>query len=110
MLAKKMVMILLGCTVGITPMALRADDDAMQPKDCSSMSEEVQQFAGQLTPLNRQLFCGQFTDAQRASAIQLTQTPDATGLTMSPDMAVQKVTTGNGSNPQQKTPTGCPVK
>lgn len=109
MLAKNIAMALVGCVLGIAPL-LHADGDMAQPQDCSAMSQAVQQFAGQLTPLNRQMFCGQFTEAQRASAMQLAQTPDATGMTMSPDMAVQKVASGRGATPQQKTPTGCPVK
>jgi hypothetical protein len=84
--------------------------DVMQPKDCSSMSQEAQEFAGQLTPLNMTIFCGQFTDGQRASAMQMASTPDATGMSLSPDMAVQKVAGASGSSPKQKTPTGCPVK
>lgn len=110
MLANKALWIFVGYALGIAPLALNAGQDKMQPQDCSSMSQEMQQFAGQLSPLNRQLFCGQFSDAQRASAIQLSQTPDTTGLTLSPDMAVQKIVSGSGKTPQPKTPTGCPVQ
>ena len=59
---------------------------------------------------NKMMFCGQFTDGQRASAMQMASTQDATGMTMSPDEAVQKVSGASGANPQMKTPTGCPVK
>lgn len=107
---QKLIVVLLTGILGVGSFVLHAEDK-MKPKDCSSMSQEVQQFAGQLTPLNRAMFCGQFTEGQRASAMQLASKPDATGMTMSPDMAVQKVARASGSSPsQQKTPTGCPVK
>ena len=83
---------------------------AGQPMDCSNMSQEMQQFASQLNTTNKKMFCGQFTDGQRASAMQMSSVPDTSGMTMSPDMAVQKVAGASGASPQQKNPTGCPVK
>jgi hypothetical protein len=56
------------------------------------------------------MFCGKFTEGQRASAMQMASTQDESGMTMSPDDAVRKVSGASGSNPQGKTPAGCPVK
>jgi glucan phosphoethanolaminetransferase (alkaline phosphatase superfamily) len=73
--------------------------------DCSTMPQQMQEFAAQMTPANKAIFCGKFTDSQRASAMQMAATPDAAGAVMSPDEAVQKVSGAKG-----KVPTGCPVK
>lgn len=103
----KIVMFMLAvCCIGISLEAA----PVQKTMDCSMMSPEVQQFASQMTPENKTMFCGQFTDGQRASAMQMASTQDATGMTMSPDEAVQKVSGASGANPQTKTPTGCPVK
>ena len=108
MIIPKLKAVLLASVLGLSSLTLYGD--AMQPQDCSAMSQEMQQFAGQLTPINREMFGGKVTDGQRASAMQMASKPDATGMTMTPDMAVQKVAGASGATPQQKTPTGCPVK
>lgn len=82
----------------------------MQSTHCNSLVPEMQQFAHQLTPANQEIFCTQFSDAQRASAMQMSTSPDSTGAMTSPDAAVQKVIGASGSNPQVQVPTGCPVK
>jgi hypothetical protein len=80
---------------------------------CTTMGPDIAQFAMQLSGDNQKMFCGQFNDAQRSTAMQLASQQDAMGKSMmSPDQAVQKVAMDNNivpSNPQ-KTPTGCPVK
>ncbi len=83
---------------------------APSPASCSSLVPEMQQFAQQLTPANQAIFCTQFSDAQRASAMQMSTSPDSTGAMTSPNEAVQKVVGASGSNPQGQVPTGCPVK
>ncbi len=95
--------------VGMSPMVLEAAP-MQKMMDCSMMSSEMQEFASQLTSGNKAMFCGQFTDGQRASAMEMASKEGAAGMTMSPDEAVQKVSGANGSNPQGKTPRGCPVK
>ena len=97
------------CMIGVALLQVEAAP-MQKAMDCSTMAPEMQQFASQLTPANKTIFCGQFTDGQRASAMQMASTQDATGMTMSPDESVQKVSGASGSNPQGKTPTGCPVK
>lgn len=81
-----------------------------QSTNCSTLVPEMQQFAQQLTPANQAIFCTQFSDAQRASAMQLSTTPDSTGAMTPPNEAVQKVVGASGANPQGQVPTGCPVK
>jgi len=81
------------------------------PMDCSTMGADMQQFASQLNPANKKMFCGQFNDSQRAAAMQMATQQDSTGASMmSADQAVQKVAATNNMTPSQKTPTGCPVK
>jgi hypothetical protein len=81
------------------------------PMDCSNMGPDMQQFAGQLNATNKKMFCGQFNDSQRASAMQMASQQNSSGaMMMSPDQAVQKVATDNNMMPSAKTPTGCPVK
>lgn len=100
---RKVIWVLMTCMMTLSL-------QAAQTMDCSGMSADVQQFALQLTPENQMMFCGQFTDGQRASAMQMISTPDATGAMMTPDAAVQKVAGANGATPKDKVPTGCPVK
>jgi hypothetical protein len=107
--SKIITFVLALCGTGVALGAMEVTDTS-KVMDCSSMSTEMQQFASSLTPANQAMFCGEFTDGQRASAMQMASTQDATGAAMSPDEAVQKVAGANGSNPQGKVPTGCPVK
>jgi len=77
--------------------------------DCSSLTADEQQFAYGLLPENRAMFCGKFTDVQRAAAMQLTSQPDPTGAVVTPDQAVTKVAMANNLMPMKKSG-GCPVK
>ncbi len=83
---------------------------AQKPMDCSNMSMDMQQFAGQLSTSNKKMFCGQFTAAQRSSAMQYASQQDSSGNMMSANQAVQKVASDNNMMPSSKSPTGCPVK
>ncbi len=84
---------------------------AQQPMvDCSQLTADQQQFAYGLIPENRALFCGKFSDVQRAAAMQLTSQPDPTGALLSPDQAVARVAAANNMTPAKKSSGGCPVK
>ena len=110
---KGMILMFTVCAIGMFPGALAAagtQNAVQQMNDCSTMSMDMQQFAQQLTPANKAMFCGQFTDGQRASAMQMASTQAPGGVAVMPDDAVQKVAGASGTNPQGKTPTGCPVK
>ncbi len=112
MINKFKLMIALGCMM-CAPGFLKADQAPSAVMDCSKMPPDIAQFAVQLNTANQKMFCGQFNDAQRATAIQLASQQDAMGKSMmTPDQAVQKVATDNNmmAAPAQKTPTGCPVK
>lgn len=76
---------------------------------CSHLSGDEQQFAFGLTDQNKKIFCGQFTNVQRAAAMQLTSQPSPTGALLSPDDAVAKVAEVNSSG-STKPAGGCPVK
>ena len=93
--------------------AKQAADAAPAPNsqtvDCSSLAADEQQFAYGLMPENRAMFCGKFTDIQRAAAMQLTSQPDPTGAVITPDQAVSKVAMANNLMPMKKSG-GCPVK
>ena len=108
-MTKMIVLALASCVMGVSPLVLGAAG-MQKTMDCSMMSPDMQEFAAQLTQDNKALFCGKFTDGQRASAMQMTSTEVSPGMTMSPDEAVQKISGASGSNPQGKSPKGCPVK
>jgi hypothetical protein len=107
---KIIMLVITSCFLIAQAWAEEAAMPTSMPMDCSNMSSAVQQFAGQLTAANRTMFCSKFSDAQRASAMQMASNPDASGNVVSPDDAVKSVSGANGSNPQSKTPVGCPVK
>lgn len=101
----------LTCMLGGSLAATEAEIVAQNSMNCSNLSMEMQQFAGQLNAMNKKMFCGQFTDAQRLAAMQYAAKPDANGNMMSSDQAVQKVATENNMQmPGAKSPTGCPIK
>ena len=89
------------------------DDQNMTPQpkmDCSSMAPDMQQFAGKLSVSNKAMFCGKFSDAQRAQAMQMASQMDPSGKPMmTGDQSVQKIAADSGMAPM-KTPSGCPVK
>ena len=100
--------------VGVVGTLCAATNDQMmkgQPAmDCSNMSQEMQQFAGQLSGTNKGMFCGKFNDTQRTQAMQMAAQVDPNGKPMmSGDQAVQKVASDSGMAPM-KSPSGCPVK
>ena len=83
---------------------------AQAPMDCSNMGADIQQFANQLNMMNRKMFCGQFSASQRSTAMQYTTEQDPNGNMMTADQAVQKVAAQYNMMPNQKSPTGCPVR
>lgn len=110
--------VVLGCMVSMISFAVAdampgtPSEQAAPAMDCSAMPTDIAQFAMQLSSANQKMFCGQFSDAQRATAMQLASQQDAMGKSMmSPDQAVQKVAMDSNMMPaSQKIPTGCPVK
>lgn len=100
----------MGCMFCVGAEECSKEIAAQNMMDCSNMSMEMQKFANQLNPMNKKMFCGQFTDAQRSSAMQYASQPDSNGKMMTADQAVQKVSSENNMMPTQKTPTGCPIK
>ena len=98
------------CVAVFADIAAATTTPAAPAADCSTMGPDMQQFAAQLSGPNKMMFCGQFTDPQRAQAMQMMGQPDESGNVMTADQAVQKVAGGNKMTPNQKTPTGCPVK
>src|SRR5258708_11501539 len=108
----KIILAVLTCLCSISVGAEEAEKEiaAQKPMDCSNMGADMQQFAAKLNTLNKKMFCGQFTDAQRSTAMQYSTQQDDSGAMMSADQAVHKVAAENNMKPSQKTPTGCPVK
>lgn len=87
--------------------------------DCASFSSTEQQFASQLNPNNRMMFCSKFNQDQRNAAMQMAGQMDVMGNVMNQDQAVQKVAQDNNMMPYQTTPStqqksqpgsSCPVK
>ncbi len=86
------------------------------PSDCSSLTTDEQNFAQQLSPTNKQLFCHTFNTAQRHAAMQMSRQPDSSGQMPSPDMSVRQVARDNQMMIPMTTPSpsdmggGCPVE
>ena len=68
---------------------------AQIPSDCSQLSDQEQQFASQLSPMHRAMFCRYFSDSQRIEAMTLvsSEVEKLTGkpTNISPDEAVEIV-------------------
>lgn len=76
--------------------------------DCSQLSDDEQNFAGQLSDMNAMAFCSKMSSMQRQKAMQMSTMK---GGNMSPDDAVQKVMQGNMSKqPSRNSGGACPVK
>lgn len=90
------------CVVG---MSVLEADSMNSMSGCSKMTPEMQLFASEMAPNNQKMFCEQFTEGQRASAMEM-----ASAQNMTPDAAVEKVASAGGLSSQKKTPVGCPVK
>lgn len=85
-----------------------------QPKmDCSQLTADQQDFANQLSPTNKMIFCSKFNDSQRASAMSTAGQMGASGTLVTNDQAVEKVAKDNNIPVPTTTPrqsTGCPAK
>lgn len=82
-------------------------DSTMRAGACDTLPQDQQAFAAQLSAANKTMFCSQFSPAQRSSAMQMAGTPNASGMKMTPDQAVEQV--GRGAAPAQRSG-GCPVR
>lgn len=81
-----------------------------QQDPCASLTPQERIFARQLNPSNRQIFCQQFSSDQRTTAMLMASQPDATGTTMTPDMAVESIVAGSPPGATSPTmPQGCPA-
>lgn len=106
-----MTLAALACVLCMNVGAEEADKEIAQTQmDCSGMSADVQQFANGLSPMNKRMFCGQFSAEQRSTAMRYATQKDVNGNMMTADQAVQKVAGENNMRSSQKSPTGCPVK
>lgn len=95
------------------PMTTPAPEMPMVTADCSSFTPGEQQFSSQLTPDSKDLFCGKFSEENRATAMEMAGQPDANGNVMTADQAVQKVASDNNMLPPaqpRRHSGGCPVK
>lgn len=116
-----------GTAPDATPGAAHSQAATQDP--CASLSPTEAHFARQLNQQNRALFCSQFTQDQRATAMLKAAEPDATGNLISADQAVEAVaaasplpangsgaaagtsgpgTSGSGTSGQDSVPEGCP--
>lgn len=93
--------------------------NGMQQNDpCSNLSQDAQDFAAQLTPVNRTIFCQQFTLDQQSQAMMDASSgvSDNQGnvlpgqRTLGPDAAVQKVLTDSETSMMSKHPNSRPAK
>ena len=103
-----------GAPNGVQP---QGQSSAPATADCSTMTDDEQQFANQIMDPNlKMMFCNKFTPDQRSTAMQMMNQPDAQGNMMTSDQCVQKVMQDNNMMMpmmrQQKSggTGGCPVK
>lgn len=69
----------------------------MAPKsDCSQLTPDEIDFANQLSPVNKALFCGKFSADMRASAMEQSGQMGNNGTLITNDQAVEKVAKDNG--------------
>ncbi len=87
----------------------------MNPKkaDCSQLSTDEQDFANQLNPTNKMVFCGKFDADMRQSAMGMAGQMGTEGMLMTNDQAVEKTAKDNNimapAAPARQG-SGCPAK
>ena len=112
---------ILGFCLSFASICVQADEAGLMgsaPVDCSALTGDEQVFAAGLNANNQMLFCRQFSQAQRNTAMQMAGQPDNTGNMISGDAAVQKVAsdsklmtpTAPNTSPGSTSQGGCPVK
>jgi hypothetical protein len=113
---KWMIFAAIGACVPFFAMAddMQSAAPAAPQANCSTLSTQQQAFANKLSAENKMMFCNQFTESHRITAMQMASSQDASGNMMSADQAVQKVAMQNnmmmGNQAAPKSQGGCPVK
>lgn len=88
----------------------------MSPKaaDCSQMTPDEMDFANQLNPMNKAMFCGKFSSDMRNSAMQMSGEMGPDGNMITNDQAVEKVAKDNNmmmpAAPAARQGGSCPAK
>lgn len=84
----------------------RNNNQQMMGNNCDKMGPDEKNFAAQLNSSNKNMFCNQFTPAQRKSAMQMMGTTGPNGMKMSADQSVEQVSRSGG----MRSGGGCPVR
>jgi hypothetical protein len=83
------------------------DEQMMSDDDCSTFTQDEQDFSAKLNDNNSMIFCSQMTAMQRQKAMQLSGGKGPSGSKMSPNEAVQQVMK-NGKRSEKSG--SCPVQ
>ncbi|MFI5334276.1 MAG: hypothetical protein ACHQT8_03810 [Chlamydiales bacterium] len=89
----------------------------MKKAGCSQLSPDEQDFAGELSPSQKMVFCNKFDPGMRTSAMEMSGQMGDDGMLMTNDQAVESVAKDNGilmpvmgTQPQQRKSGSCPAK
>lgn len=88
----------------------------MQPKtvDCTKLSAQEQDFANQLNPTNKMLFCSKFNPDMRKNAMNSAGLMGSDGTLVTNDQAVEQVAKSNNMMPTMapaaRSAGSCPAK
>lgn len=84
------------------------DDELMMSEDdCSTLTQDEQDFSAKLNDNNSMIFCSQMTAIQRQKAMQLSGRKGPSGSKLSPNDAVQQVMKNSKSSGKSGS---CPVQ
>jgi hypothetical protein len=82
--------------------------------NCSQLTTDEQDFANQLSPTHKMMFCNKFTPSMRQSAMQMSGEMGSEGNLVTNDQAVEKVAKDNNmmmpTQPPVRQGGSCPVK
>ncbi len=80
----------------------------MQMADCSQLTPDEQDFANQLNPTNKMVFCNKFTPDMRTSAMEMSGQMGMDGTLITNDQAVERVAKDNNMTMPMAAPAGTP--
>lgn len=102
------------------PMQQPNQQPAQQPKmttpkmDCSQLSPDEQDFAEELSPMQKRMFCSKFDPSMRSSAMEMSGQMGEDGTLITNDQAVEQVAKANNmampKSSQTRKSGSCPTK
>jgi hypothetical protein len=82
--------------------------------DCAQLTADEQDFANQLNPMNKMMFCGKFTSAMRRTSMDRAGQTGSDGMLITNDQSVEQVAKDNNMalpmSPGTRQSGSCPAK